>query len=153
TEFRAGAVWTHAFDPTFEIKLTAAYWNADAAFKIGRPTDRPASGTLVSRRTSKMNWQEDSLYSDLQLQKSYQLTKDIVGVVTGGGSFERLAWDQAEQQLRIATSTFAQGVPIDLATMAEPDPSTYIFGPKTIRATRELDHGLFIKNQMSLFER
>src|SRR5262249_6847338 len=35
----------------------------------------------------------------------------------------------------------------------EPDPSTYIFGPKTIRATRELDHGLFIKNQMSLFER
>lgn len=152
-EYRAGATWTHRYEETFLHKLTAAYWNGDTVWHVGRPSDAPAAGTVVSRRAGDQHFEEESWFTELQFQKFYELGTCATGSLTFGGTLEYQKYDNSNRPLRTTTSTFSQGIPLDLATMAEPDKSTWVYGDTTRRETREWDWSAFISNQTTFFER
>jgi len=148
-EFRASAAWEHQFDETFQSTLSIGYWSGDTEMFLGRPTDGLAPGsTVLNRLTQERFWEEDSLIGQLELQKTVDLGGDVEAVFTAGSSVEYLTWDNTSRGVRLPGTTFGQGVPLDLATMAEPDPSTYIFGPWGTRDTWEVNYGGFARSQI-----
>ena len=148
-EFRAAVAWEHRFDDTLRSNISVGYWNGQTEMFLGRPTDGPNPGsTVVNRLTQERYWQEDSWIGQFELQKEIKLGGNITATLTAGGSLEYLTWNNTSRSLRVPSTTFAQGIPLDLATMIEPDPSTYIYGPWGTRDTSESDYGGFIRSQL-----
>ena len=152
-EFRLGTIWTHNLTDSLQSKLTLAYWNADTDWLVGRPTDRPATGTIINRPSDERLWQENSLFSELQLQQQYDVTEGVSGVLSAGGSVERWFWNSRMQSIWSPGSNASRGILLDLTTMDEPDRSTWIYGPWTERDTEEVDSGLFLRNTLNLYDR
>ena len=152
-EYRLGAAWTHDYSDTLLHKLTLSYWNGDTKWAVGRPSDAPAAGTVVSRPSSDRRFEEEGWYSELLVKKDYDISKDVSGTMTVGGNLEYWTLDNFFQGIRIPTSTFAQGITLDLATMAEPPKNTWIYGGITKRTTREYDSGLFLTNRLVFLDR
>jgi len=152
-ETRLGINYTHDFSPTMQLGVTVARWAADTGWKMGRPSDAPGSGTVVTRPARDLDWEESSWLTEIQLQESYQLSEDIAGVVTGGVSGEILRWDSTVQNISAGGSTFAEGIPIDLVNMDEPPRSAWVRGAATTRETDELDRGVFISDTTTFYDR
>lgn len=152
-EKRFGVVYTHSFSPTFELEVKVGRWSADTSWKVGRPSDAPESGTVVTRAARNLDWEEESWLTEIQLQESYEVGSAVAGVVTGGVTAETLRWDSTVQSIAAEGATFAEGVPIDLATMDEPQPSTWTYGPATTRVADEIDRGVFLSDTTTLFDR
>lgn len=147
-EFRASAAWQHRFDDTLRSNVSIGYWNGNTEMFLGRPSDAPAPGsTVVNRLAQERKWKEDSWIGQMELQKEIDLGGSVKATLTAGGSLEYLTWDNTTRSVRIPTSTFAQGIPLDLANWIEPDPSTYIYGPWGTRETTEADYGGFVRSQ------
>lgn len=153
TEYRLGVVFTHDFSETLESKSTVAYWHGDTFWKVGRPSDAPAAGTVVSRIARDLHWREDNWYLEQQVQQKYQISDDIKGALTAGGTAEQLKWESSVRDIRTRNSTFGQGIPIDLVTMWEPPPELWVYGTDATRYTRERDWGLFLTNKTDLYDR
>lgn len=152
-EYRLGATWTHDYSDTLLHKLTLSYWNGDTKWAVGRPSDAPAAGTVISRPSSDRRFEEQGWYSELLVKKDYDISKDVSGTTTVGGNLEFWTLDNFYQGIRIPTSTFAQGITLDLATMIEPPRNTWIYGGVTRRTTREYDSGLFLTNRLTFMDR
>lgn len=153
TEIRAALIYAHDFAEWLGLKATGAYWNADTFWKMGRPSDAPAMGTLVSRPARNLDWREDSWFYELQLQYKYEVPDAIEGTFTLGGTWEYYTWRSDVQDIRTETSSFGQGIPIDIATMREPDPDTWVYGIPSRRRAEEIDYGYFLSNQTTFWKR
>ena len=153
TEYRLGTAWTHHYDDTFRHKFTLAYWYGDTQWEVGRPSDAPSSGTIMSRSSSDRRFEEQGAYSELLFQKDYECGKNVKGTVTLGGNLEHWRLDNFYQGIRTTTSTFGEGIPLDLANPVEPPTSDWIYSDITRRRTRECDAGLFLTNKITFFDR
>jgi iron complex outermembrane receptor protein len=147
-EFRAGVAWEHRFDETFRSNLSIGYWQGTTEMFLGRPSDGPTAGTtVVNRLTQQRQWEEDSWVGQLELQKEIELNSWVTATLTVGGSVDYLTWDNTARSVRAPSATFGQGVPIDLATMIETDPSTFVYSPWDTRETSETNRGGFFRSQ------
>ncbi len=156
-EARVGLAWQRDWTDEVKSKLSLAYWNGDTDWKVGRPDDSspfPAgTNVFLNRPSSNRPWNEDYYFSELQLSQDYNLTEDIDGTLIEGGNLEYSDYDNRQQNIRSPGATFAQGIQLNVDTMAEPDPSTWIFGPWTERYTSEWDYSGFLKNRFGFWER
>ncbi len=147
-EFRAGLAWEHRFDETLHSNLSLGYWNGQTETFLGRPSDGPAPGaTTVNRLTSERDWDEESWIGQLELQKKLDLGSSVKATLTAGGSLEYLTWNNRTRNVRLANTTFTQGIPLNLITRIEPDPSTYVYSAWGTRDTSETDYGGFMRSQ------
>lgn len=88
-ETRLAARYTHDFSPSTQLGLTVARWSADTLWKMGRPSDAPASGSVVTRTARNLGWEESSWLTEVQLQSRYEVISQVAGVLTGGVSQRR----------------------------------------------------------------
>ena len=151
-EQRLGIIYSHSFSPTFQVDVKVARWSADTSWQVGRPSDAPASGTVVARTARDLDWEEESWLTEIQLQEGFEISDAVAGVVTGGVTAETLRWDSTVQSIAAQGATFAEGVPIDLTTMDEPQPSTWSQGAATTRVADEIDRGVFLSETTTLFD-
>ncbi len=153
TEYRAAAIWERALSDRLDSKLSLAFWNADTYWKVGRPDDSPATGTIISRSSSNRDWAEDSWFSEYQLAADYAAGEEVAGTLVGGGSLERWTYNNRYQSIWSPGSDAARGILLDLSSRIEPDPGTWIYGPWGELDVEELDYGVFLKNRLAFGRR
>jgi iron complex outermembrane receptor protein len=152
-EIRAGVVWDRDWTEELSSKLSFGYWHGDTYWKVGRPDDRPAAGTVINRSSSNRPWHENYFFSELQLSQDYMITEEVTGTLIGGGNLEYSTYRSSMQSIWSPGSNATRGILLDTSTMAEPDPSTWINGPMTTRDTTEWDPGVFLKNRFTFLDR
>lgn len=153
-EIRASVAWEHHFDDSLRSNLSMGYWRGDTEMFLGRPSDGPVPGsTVVNRLTQQREWKEDSWIGQFELQKELDLGNSVKATFTAGGSLEYLTWENRSRSVRAPGATFAEGVPLDLATLIETDPSTYVYGDWGTRETSESNYGGFFRSQFDFGDR
>lgn len=152
-EARLGAIWDRNWTEQAKSKATFAYWNGQSYWKVGRPDDRPAAGTVLNRASSNRPYDEQNFFGELQHAQSYNLFSDFTGTLIGGADLEYATYRNGMQSIWSPGSSAANGIQLDLATMTEPDPRTWIYGATTTRDTSEWDPGIFLRNHLTLWER
>ncbi|HPQ70039.1 MAG TPA: TonB-dependent receptor [bacterium] len=159
TEFRAASIWTHHFGDIVRSKFSGGYWHGDTIWAVGRPSDRPAEGTILSRSSSDRENFEDVYFTELELTGFYRAGNWLSGSLSIGGSYEFLTYRMTKVDITTDANVtadginFAPGIPLDLSNPVEPGRSTWVLGDKTTRDTEETDTGLFVRDQTTLFER
>lgn len=149
-EYRAGFTWAHDFSETVQQRITVGYWNGQTDWKIARPSDSPATGTIVQRPASLQGWDEDNWFLELQEQFEYQPAAWLKGTLTIGSALDRSRWESTVTNISIPGSS---GIPLDLATRKEPNPSTFLYGTPSTREAEEFNYGFFARNVFTIAER
>lgn len=152
-EYRAAVKWRHDFSDRVHGEVDISYWKGDTVMFLGRPSNGPAPGSAtVDRLTSERYWEEEAYFTQALVEFDSNFASWLTGSFVTGVSYEYLSWDNDTRNVRVSTSTFATGVPIDYTNPVEPDPSTYIFQPFTTRFTDENHVGGFVRSQWDVGE-
>lgn len=158
TELRLALRWRRRWARWLTSKATVAYWHGDTFWKVGRPSDQPASGTVVARPASDRRFLENVLFSELEVRAPFRLGWWLRGNAVLGASYEYLRYDMTVVQISTAdalaaTGGMRQGIPLDLANRVEPPRSQWVLGDQTQRNTWEHDGGGFARLQATLLRR
>ncbi|MBI5536102.1 MAG: TonB-dependent receptor [Deltaproteobacteria bacterium] len=158
-ETRLGARHTRAWSENITTKLTAAYWRGDTDWKIGRPDDRPDTGTIMARFTGNRRSLEISTFTEAELELKGRLTPELAGSLNAGASYEYLTYDMTstdittQAEFAATGGRYTRGVPIDYLTRQEPGSSTWVYSDKSKRNTFEHDVGRFARAQLAIADR
>jgi iron complex outermembrane recepter protein len=147
-ENRIAAIWTQRLSTQLSFDLKSSYWNADTHFNVGRPDDQPASGPKVARSASIRDWNEYTIFNEAEASYKGVPIENVGVSAIAGGSFEKLHWYQRQTNIGIAGTS--QNIPLDLATMTEPAPQSWIYSVQPDKVTDETDYGMFVRTQLSL---
>jgi iron complex outermembrane recepter protein len=155
TELRAALRWRRHWTRWLTSKATVSYWHGDSFWKVGRPSDQPANGTVVARSASDRQFVENVLFSELEVSASFKAGKWLRGAAVVGASYEYLRYDMTVVEISTAEALAAngnlrQGIPLDLANPVEPPRSEWVLGDKTRRDTFEHNGGAFARLQATL---
>jgi iron complex outermembrane recepter protein len=158
-EQRFAVRYTRTWSDAVLSKLTVSWWRGDSLWAVGRPDDRPATGTIMARSASDRHFLENVLFSEAEVQGRYQLGNVIAGALSAGASYEYLQYLMTSSELTTADAfqqsggKFTSGIPLDLGTMREPARSSWHYGDWSRRDTYEQDAGVFLRKQLTLVER
>lgn len=157
-ETRLGVRHTRTWSDYITTRLTAAYWRGDTNWKIGRPDDRPDTGTIMARFTGDRRSLERSTFTEAELEAKGRISKVVAGSLNAGGSYEYLTYDMSSvdittQSELAATGKYNRGVPLDYLGRQEPGRSTWAYSDTSKRNTWEHDLGAFARGQIALADR
>lgn len=157
-ETRLGVRHTRKWSDYITTKLTAAYWRGDTNWKIGRPDDRPDTGTVLARFTGDRRSLERSTFTEAELEAKGRISKVVTGSLNAGGSYEYLTYDMSSADITTqaefaATGKYSRGVPLDYLSRVEPGKSTWVYSDVSKRNTWEHDVGAFARGQLALADR
>lgn len=140
SEYRVGLVWERDWSEAFATRFTGAYWQADTLWLGGRLSDGPAPGSTVVRRyVDRQELDDDALFGELQARHRHRLGTAYDGTTVVGAAVER--WTTTNDYRTVGW------VNLDLANPVEPDPSTWVWNPATVRDVVERNLGVFLREQ------
>ncbi len=158
TEQRAAVRYTRSWMPALTSKLTLSHWAGITDSQVGRPSDRPAEGTVTRRLSRDGLSDEFHDFVELEVLGEYRITEDISGAYSAGASGEWLEFIRTQRSVTTAEllesrGNYGGGIPVDYVTGEGPPASEWRYSDESRRDTTESVYGAFVRKRFSLFDR